>query len=63
MGQDYIEIRGAREHNLKEVDVAFHLGDLYEGAGAHRSAAATFGNLASRATEPAVAAALLEEAG
>ncbi len=39
------------------ADVAFHLGDLYEGAGAHRSAAATFGNLATRATEPAVAAA------
>ncbi|HEY0591248.1 MAG TPA: transglycosylase SLT domain-containing protein, partial [Thermoanaerobaculia bacterium] len=37
-----------------------HLGDLYEGAGAHRSAAATFRALATRATEPAVAAAACE---
>ncbi|HEY0787248.1 MAG TPA: hypothetical protein VGE86_01300, partial [Thermoanaerobaculia bacterium] len=42
------------------TDVAFHLGDLYEGAGAHRAAAATFRALATRATEPAVAAAARE---
>jgi soluble lytic murein transglycosylase-like protein len=38
-------------------DVAFHLGDLYEGAGSHRTAASTFGSLATHAKEPAIAGA------
>jgi soluble lytic murein transglycosylase-like protein len=42
------------------TDVAFHLGDLYDDAGAHRSAAGVFGTLATRATIPAVAAAARE---
>lgn len=42
------------------TDVAFHLGGLYDGAGAHRSAAATFGALATRSKEPTVAAAARE---
>lgn len=43
------------------ADAAFHLGGLYEAAGAHRAAASTFGALATRANEPAVAAAAREK--